>query len=126
MEMDCRKMSFPDASFDVLLDKGTVDSMTAASNTREENAAALVNEFARVLRPGGRCFVFSSYGPDEEKDMMTLLQAPDCELRCRVIDFAPYEYPDQSYSYVYTLEKLATAEKGDAGPGEAVLEAEDT
>ena len=57
--MDVRHMDFEEHSFDVAIDKGTLDSMLYGSlwdpaPEVRSNAKAYVDEVARVLRPGGR------------------------------------------------------------------------
>ena len=57
--MGVRTMQFPDQSFDVAVDKGTLDAMLHGSlwdpeDEVKENASAYVNEVARVLKPGGK------------------------------------------------------------------------
>lgn len=57
--MDVRKLEMPDASFDVAIDKGTLDAMLHGSLWDPEddvkaNAKAYIDEVARILKPGGR------------------------------------------------------------------------
>ncbi|XP_025926777.1 EEF1A lysine methyltransferase 4 [Apteryx rowi] len=59
--MDIRALRFPDASFDVVLEKGTLDVLTVEErdpwHVSPPAAAALhqvLAEVSRVLRPGGR------------------------------------------------------------------------
>lgn len=66
--MDMRSLSLPDASFDVVLDKGSLDavwtdggSVWDPSRTVRADVAATVKEILRVLRPGGR-FLSISFG----------------------------------------------------------------
>jgi SAM-dependent methyltransferase len=54
-KMDVLKMELPDASYDVVIDKGTLDSL--CSDESEEvasNVTAMFNEIGRVLKAGGR------------------------------------------------------------------------
>ncbi|XP_015727265.1 EEF1A lysine methyltransferase 4 [Coturnix japonica] len=59
--MDMRSLTFPDASFDVVLEKGTLDVLlveeTDPWHVSPRGAAAMhrvLAEVSRVLRPGGR------------------------------------------------------------------------
>jgi SAM-dependent methyltransferase len=54
-----------DASFDVVIDKGTADALMCGSGA-EETVRALVAEAARVLRPGG-AFLLVSYGAPDRR-----------------------------------------------------------
>ncbi|MEE8410253.1 MAG: class I SAM-dependent methyltransferase [Myxococcota bacterium] len=53
--MDARDLTFPDASFDVVIDKGTIDAMDAGPT----NVAQICSEARRVLRPEGLFIVVS-------------------------------------------------------------------
>ena len=58
--MDTMKMTFENETFDVVFDKGTLDAILCGVNSFE-NAAKMVNEVFRVLKPGGyvlKCFTF--------------------------------------------------------------------
>ena len=59
-QMDCRHMDFPDSSFNVVLDKATLDSIVCG-----EGSAANVNKYllevSRVLKPSG-VFLMVSHG----------------------------------------------------------------
>jgi ubiquinone/menaquinone biosynthesis C-methylase UbiE len=58
--MDVRQLKFPDAHFELLMDKGTLDSVLCGSNSTE-NAAQMLREAYRVLKPGG-FYVLVTYG----------------------------------------------------------------
>lgn len=58
--MNCFDMSFPDASFDIVFDKGTIDSILCGSQPMESVHRTL-SEVERVLRAGG-IFLFVSFG----------------------------------------------------------------
>ena len=51
--------------------------------------------------------IFSTVGPESEKDVMALLSAERMELRCRALEFAPHEYLDEDHSPLYMLQKHA-------------------
>ena len=62
---DVRNMQFSNQSFDVAIDKGTLDAMLHGSlwdpeDEVRENVSAYVNEVARVLKPGGK-WLYVSY-----------------------------------------------------------------
>jgi SAM-dependent methyltransferase len=55
--------AFADASFDAVIDKGTLDSLLCGDNSTA-NGARYLSEAARVLRPGGALVVVSYGTPD--------------------------------------------------------------
>mmetsp|Transcript_34969 Transcript_34969/g.81830 ORF Transcript_34969/g.81830 Transcript_34969/m.81830 type:complete len:301 (-) Transcript_34969:157-1059(-) len=66
LQMDVTAMTFPSNSFDVVLEKGTLDAMYTGASAVVKEAVA---EFYRVLRPGG-IFVSMSFGlPQSRKDL---------------------------------------------------------
>ncbi|KAL1725285.1 S-adenosyl-L-methionine-dependent methyltransferase [Schizophyllum commune] len=67
-EMDIRDLQFPDASFDIAIDKATMDAMLTYKgdpwNPPEnvvEDCMKEVDEVVRVLRPGGT-FIYLTFG----------------------------------------------------------------
>lgn len=56
--MDVRKLSYPAGSFDMVLDKSTIDTLMCSDNPLT-NVAAMVDEAYRVLKPGGIYFAIS-------------------------------------------------------------------
>lgn len=69
--MDVRKLDFHPGVFDVIVDKGTLDSLLC-SDEADRNAALACAEYSRVLAPGGVCLILS-YGVPENR--LALLQA---------------------------------------------------
>jgi len=67
------KFTAENASFDVVIDKGTADALLCGSGA-DEQVRALVAEAARVLKPGG-AFLLISYGTPDKR-LGHLL--PDC------------------------------------------------
>lgn len=62
-QMNCCSLDFPDETFDVVLDKGTLDSVLCGEGSTA-NVAKMCGEVSRVLKPTG-CFFIVSYGvPD--------------------------------------------------------------
>lgn len=60
MVMDATKMSFEDASFDVVIDKACLDAIYAEDNENcRRDATAYLNENIRVLKPDGVLFTIS-------------------------------------------------------------------
>jgi ubiquinone/menaquinone biosynthesis C-methylase UbiE len=63
--MDATALTFPDAYFDAVIDKGTLDSLLCGENSTA-NASKMCAEMARVLKPGGNYMVIS-YGNPESR-----------------------------------------------------------
>lgn len=59
-QMNMCALEFGDASFNVVLDKGTMDSILCGKGSIE-NVAKMCNEVSRVLKPDG-VFIIVSYG----------------------------------------------------------------
>jgi ubiquinone/menaquinone biosynthesis C-methylase UbiE len=60
MSMDCRDLSFQNSTFDIVIDKGTLDSILCGDDS-SENAHKALQEIHRVLQPQGIYFCVS-YG----------------------------------------------------------------
>lgn len=67
LKMDVMKMEFPDSTFDVVIDKGTVDSLLCGSNSFH-NVYQMNKNVARVLKRGGRYIVVTYGQPDTRID----------------------------------------------------------
>eukprot|EP01107_Rhizomastix_libera_P003679 TRINITY_DN16344_c0_g1_i1.p1 TRINITY_DN16344_c0_g1~~TRINITY_DN16344_c0_g1_i1.p1 ORF type:complete len:255 (-),score=44.11 TRINITY_DN16344_c0_g1_i1:13-777(-) len=73
---DYKKLSYPDKSFDVVLDKATLDAFLAEECDMLSNASVRcsLSESYRVLRPGG-VFVWVTFGVPKG-ELLTLRGAP--------------------------------------------------
>lgn len=58
--MDCRNCEYPDNTYDLIIDKSTIDAMLC-SNNAFFNVAIMLKECQRVLKTGGY-YVAISYG----------------------------------------------------------------
>ena len=67
LKMDAMKMEFPDSTFDVVIDKGTVDSLLCGNNSFH-NVYQMNKNVARVLKRGGRYIVVTYGQPDTRID----------------------------------------------------------
>jgi ubiquinone/menaquinone biosynthesis C-methylase UbiE len=78
--MDATKMTFDNSTFDVLVDKGALDSMDMVGTEEEDDDEATnmktsrcardcVLEYARVLKPGGHALIVSCRSPLERRLM---------------------------------------------------------
>lgn len=63
--MDVCNMTYEDDSFDVAVDKSTIDALLCGDNAYL-NVAKMLKEVQRVLKPGG-CYIAISYGKPESR-----------------------------------------------------------
>ena len=63
--MNVCSLGYPDASFDAVVDKATLDSILCGENSTA-NSGRYVKEVARVLKPGG-VFIIVSFGAPENR-----------------------------------------------------------
>ena len=52
---DGRKLPYPDGSFHLIMEKGTLDAMLSDKETGASNCTLIIAECARVLKEGGEC-----------------------------------------------------------------------
>ena len=67
LRMDVMKLEFPDNAFDVVIDKGTVDSLLCGGNSFH-NVYVMNKNVTRVLKRGGRYIVVTYGQPDTRID----------------------------------------------------------
>ena len=103
--MDARALEFQGERFDLVVDKGTLDSILCADDA-EVAAAKAVSEVARVLVPGG-VFVMVSHASPEHRE--PLLKVPSdgfihyqyaTVVKPRVDDSADQKDDEVHYVYV--------------------------
>eukprot|EP00770_Monocercomonoides_exilis_P014321 MONOS_14267.1-p1 / transcript=MONOS_14267.1 / gene=MONOS_14267 / organism=Monocercomonoides_exilis_PA203 / gene_product=Endothelin-converting enzyme 2 F (Ece2F) / transcript_product=Endothelin-converting enzyme 2 F (Ece2F) / location=Mono_scaffold00967:15630-16260(-) / protein_length=157 / sequence_SO=supercontig / SO=protein_coding / is_pseudo=false len=83
MYMDARMLSFPEASFDVVFDKGLLDS-ALTGELSYVNAKQIIKSCLRVLKPFGKYIIISHSDMETRKEHF-LDPSFDCELRCESI-----------------------------------------
>lgn len=66
---DVTKLPMEDASFDIIVDKGCVDSLLCGE-TSEDAAVATLREYYRVLKPAGVCIIVSFGSPDLRQHLL--------------------------------------------------------
>ena len=69
---DVRRLAWPSGSMDALVDKATLDTLLNGAD-EVEDAAAMLSEAARVLRPDGVLLCITTGAPEER---LPLLLAP--------------------------------------------------
>merc|ERR1712107_559004 len=73
VQMDGRAMEFPDANFNVVVDKATIDSVLCGEGSTH-NAQKMLSEVSRVLMPNG-VYIAISHGQPSYR--LTYLQRPE-------------------------------------------------
>jgi len=68
MEMDATNMTFEDNSFDVVVDKGTLDAVICGKDT--QIISKLIQEMTRVVKPQGQVFIISHGTPESRKSIV--------------------------------------------------------
>jgi ubiquinone/menaquinone biosynthesis C-methylase UbiE len=102
--MDVRNLTYPDASFDSIVDKGTLDCLFFLDETNEQITKMLL-EVSRVLKAGGQYIVVTCGHPMQRMDLFMSRK----EFQWTAVDWKEYEPPDGSYThpsaYVYCIRK---------------------
>ncbi|XP_071783011.1 EEF1A lysine methyltransferase 4 isoform X2 [Centroberyx gerrardi] len=120
-QMDMRQLSFPDASFDVVLEKATLDAMMVDEkdpwNVSAQTAAFFhqaLKEVSRVLKPGGRFLSVTFAQPHFRKRLYAR-----CEYNWSVKHDS---YGDGFQYFVYVLTKGEELSPEDAALERRLLE----
>lgn len=81
--MDARRMTFQESSFDIVIDKGTLDAMLCSESEGFDNAVRLLFEAVRVLRVGGSIIIIShmEYESDEFQTVLVQCLLPALQSR---------------------------------------------
>ncbi|KIM63345.1 hypothetical protein SCLCIDRAFT_117553 [Scleroderma citrinum Foug A] len=91
-EMDVRSLTFLDSSFDIAIDKGTMDAMMTSSNDVWnppeqviKDCEAEISEVLRVLRPEGK-FIYITFGqPHFRKRFLMGEHTPNTRLEVKTL-----------------------------------------
>ncbi|KAF4696120.1 hypothetical protein FOZ60_002350 [Perkinsus olseni] len=80
-QADCRALEFSDGMFDVVIDKGTLDSILCGEGS-SQNAQKMLSEISRVLNPSKGVYICISHG--QQSYRLTYLQKPDFQWSVKV------------------------------------------
>lgn len=97
LQMDVRDMStFPDDSFDTVIDKGTLDSLMCGTDA-PLSASQMLGEVSRVLKPGG-IYMLITYGDPRVRIPHLNRVAYNWKIRLYIIPRPGFEKPSDSSS----------------------------
>jgi ubiquinone/menaquinone biosynthesis C-methylase UbiE len=99
--MDLRKLAFPDAEFQIVFDKGTLDCLFFVG---ESDASVALGEISRVLKRGGRLISVSYVEPEGRRPFFD--RAADLRLEVESIVELPKPLPSESKHYIYVVKKI--------------------
>jgi ubiquinone/menaquinone biosynthesis C-methylase UbiE len=109
-KMDVRELELPNESFDIVIDKGTLDAILCGDNAAQ-NAELMLKEVYRVLAPTG-IYICITYGIPEQREMYfkTLNWALETnQVKKPNIFSTPLEKGEDAkksqFHYIYVLEK---------------------
>ena len=92
--------------FDLVVDKGAFDSITASAATRGDAARRVVASIHASLAPGAAWACFSGFAPHEKDTRLLIESGADWEsVDCDPFGASPFELPDQECGYVYVCRR---------------------
>jgi SAM-dependent methyltransferase len=123
--MDVTRLDFPDSSFDVVIDKGTIDSLLCGSNSFH-NVYQMNKQISRVLKRGGK-YISITYGqPDTRIDHFRRKRL-HFDVEHRTVDkpvFSSDVSPTSNY-HVYIMTKSEDAASLEEGGNGGELDEDD-
>lgn len=110
--MDVRDLKFEDNSFDIAIDKSTIDALLCGEDSTV-NTAIMLKEVQRVLKPGGTYFCIS-YGKPESRSHH--LEQDFLSFNLRTFLLYPVSYKnkiekEENTHYIYICKKLDDADE---------------
>ena len=104
--MDCRALTYPDETFDVIFDKSTLDALVC-SDWSYMNVALMMKECQRVLKTGG-FYVAVSFGAPETREWHLLRKHLKFELK--TVKMESTDPNNFKPHYMFVCRKLEGAE----------------
>ena len=117
--MDCRSMTLPPATYDVVLDKGTLDCL-ALDEQQTDSVQRTAHNVHRILKTNGIFISFSIHEAQQQRiqqlagrdpstdDGRSAADTPellDWNIECIVMNQRPLELPAQEHTYCYVCRK---------------------
>ncbi|XP_030855409.1 citrate synthase-lysine N-methyltransferase CSKMT, mitochondrial-like [Strongylocentrotus purpuratus] len=102
---DVCHLPFPENSFDLVFEKGTMDALLKSENTRQKSDQFLL-EAIRVLRPGGMFLQFSDEAPELRLDLLERMKSHvwQREHKHISVSFKNISHNDALEYFVYTVQ----------------------
>ncbi|KAH0793582.1 S-adenosyl-L-methionine-dependent methyltransferase [Histomonas meleagridis] len=100
--MDIKNMGFPDNTFDIVFDKGTLDALTCGDDAETQLFTAC-QEYMRVLKPGCMAYIVS-FGQAQDR-LEYFNPSKDHPWIFEGFDLLDREIAPHSYYHVYKLRK---------------------
>lgn len=119
--MDVRKLEFPANSFDLVVDKSTLDALLCSENNAFLSVAQMTREVQRVLKPAGH-YVSISYGNPENRSVHFVSPHLSWTLKHWKVG---QETDLRSQHYAYVCEKKEDWQQADCRWEAVVREVED-
>eukprot|EP00164_Ancoracysta_twista_P016419 GFYU01027529.1.p1 GENE.GFYU01027529.1~~GFYU01027529.1.p1 ORF type:complete len:312 (+),score=69.06 GFYU01027529.1:92-1027(+) len=103
--MDAKKLDFPSESFDLIVDKGTLDSLLCGDRSFQ-HVNLMTKEVYRVLRPGGHYVCISFGTPDTRMEHFEQYQwAIEHRQVAKSLLEASYDMPASACYHIYICAK---------------------
>ncbi|CAJ1970048.1 unnamed protein product [Cylindrotheca closterium] len=123
---DARKLSYKNASFELILEKGTMDAMLSDTDEGVNNCKLIVAEAARLLRTGGFFVIVSHLNAHVQSGLQWLdrIVVPGLRMNCKhtqweievhgnscVVEFGESEEEESPGPAVYIIHKMELNEE---------------
>lgn len=114
MVHDATKMPYSDCSFDVIVDKGTLDAVLSDMNKGRQNCEQIISESARMLKLGGYLMIVSHLNANGEDGMnwLSSILIPGLQLGDKTssynVEVHGNDFPDDDDNFgpaVYIIKK---------------------
>ena len=119
-EMDVRDMKFEDNTFDLVIDKSTIDALLCGNHSFI-NVTKMTKEISRVLKVGG-VYLIISYGKPENR--VFHLERKHLGFEVQIYTIKKQEGQMEKVHYGYVCKKLAKANENIKNFGEVMKELE--
>jgi EEF1A lysine methyltransferase 4 len=107
--MDCRDLKYETGTFDLIVDKSTIDALLCG-NFAYLNVAIMLKECQRVLKTGGY-YMAVSYGVPDNREFHLIREHLKFELNTYKIEKKHPNTNQTSVHYIYVAKKLPEADK---------------